>query len=96
MCFCRDLVDLVVDHLDLYRRACDDIGPQVLGAMSTAEREESLKHTLGALGELHPACLSAEYEYKVPMPPLYAFTTASKVSSFITQNCLGKTAGADA
>ena len=33
--------------------------------LSAAEREERLKHALGAAGNLHPACLSVEYEYKV-------------------------------
>ncbi|KAF8405116.1 hypothetical protein HHK36_010014 [Tetracentron sinense] len=61
----RDLVDLIGDHLDLYRRNQSAIGVEVMGTLSSKERDERLKHHLMASKELHPALLSPECEYKV-------------------------------
>lgn len=61
----RDVVDLVGDHLDLFRRNQAAIGVDVMGTLSSEERDERLKHHLLVSKELHPALLSAESEYKV-------------------------------
>lgn len=61
----RDIVDLIGDHLDLFRRSQAAIGRDVMGTLSSEERDERLKHHLLASRELHPALLSAECEYKV-------------------------------
>ncbi|KAG7022432.1 Sorting nexin-16 [Cucurbita argyrosperma subsp. argyrosperma] len=61
----RDVVDLVGDHLDLFRRNQAAIGIDVMGTLSSKERDERLKHHLMASKELHPALLSPESEYKV-------------------------------
>ncbi|CAH9148270.1 unnamed protein product [Cuscuta epithymum] len=61
----RDVVDLIGDHLDLYRRNQASIGVDVMGTLSCEERDERLKHHLLASQELHPALISSECEYKV-------------------------------
>ncbi|KAL3597279.1 hypothetical protein D5086_008916 [Populus alba] len=61
----RDLVDLIGDHLDLFRRNQAAIGADVMATLSTEERDERLKHHLMASKELHPALISLESEYKV-------------------------------
>ncbi|GFY95063.1 phox domain-containing protein [Actinidia rufa] len=61
----RDVVDLVGDHLDLFRRNQAAIGMDVMGTLSLEERDERLKHHLMASKELHPALISPECEYKV-------------------------------
>ncbi|KAL3843491.1 hypothetical protein ACJIZ3_000894 [Penstemon smallii] len=61
----RDVVDLVGDHLDLFRRNQTAIGLEVMGTLSSEERDERLKHHLLASKELHPALISPECEYKV-------------------------------
>ncbi|CAL5385747.1 unnamed protein product [Camellia sinensis] len=61
----RDVVDLVGDHLDLFRRNQAAIGVDVMGTLSSEERDERLKHHLMASKELHPALISPECEYKV-------------------------------
>ncbi|XP_060961155.1 uncharacterized protein LOC133031664 isoform X1 [Cannabis sativa] len=61
----RDIVDLVGDHLDLFRRNQAAIGVDVMGTLSSEERDERLKHHLMASKELHPALVSPESEYKV-------------------------------
>lgn len=63
-CF-RDLVDLIGNHLDLFRRNQAAIGVEVMGVLSSEERDERLKHHLMASKELHPALISPESEYKV-------------------------------
>ena len=63
-CF-RDLVDLIGNHLDLFRRNQAAIGVEVMAMLSTEERDERLKHHLMASKELHPALISPESEYKV-------------------------------
>lgn len=62
---CRDIVDLIGDHLDLYRRNQAVIGADVMGTLSSEERDERLKHHLMASKELYPALISPECEYKV-------------------------------
>jgi sorting nexin-13 len=63
-CF-RDMVDLIGDHLDLFRRNQAAIGVEVMATLSSEERDERLKHHLKDSKELHPALLSPESEYKV-------------------------------
>ncbi|KAJ7946009.1 Phox-associated domain,Sorting nexin [Quillaja saponaria] len=60
-----DIVDLVGDHLDLFRRNQAAIGVEVMGTLSSEERDLRLKHHLMNSKELHPALLSPESEYKV-------------------------------
>ncbi|KAK6136819.1 hypothetical protein DH2020_029442 [Rehmannia glutinosa] len=61
----RDVVDLIGDHLDLFRRNQIAIGVDVMGTLSSEERDERLKHHLMTSKELHPALISPECEYKV-------------------------------
>ncbi|KAA8536156.1 hypothetical protein F0562_028634 [Nyssa sinensis] len=66
----RDIVDLIGNHLDLFRRNQASIGVDVMGTLSSEERDERLKHHLMASKELHPAlisseCSSAAYEWSV-------------------------------
>lgn len=61
----RDVVDLIGNHLDLFRRNQAAIGVDVMGTLSCDERDERLKHHLIASKELHPALISPECEYKV-------------------------------
>ncbi|KAL3651787.1 hypothetical protein CASFOL_004789 [Castilleja foliolosa] len=60
-----DIVDLIGDHIDLFRRNQAAIGRDVMGTLSSEERDERLKHHLMASKELHPALISPECEYKV-------------------------------
>lgn len=64
MCI-RDIVELIGDHLDLFRRNQAAIGVDVMGKLPFEERDERLKHHLIGLKELHPALISPECEYKV-------------------------------
>ncbi|CAL1372487.1 unnamed protein product [Linum trigynum] len=61
----RDILDLIGDHLDLFRRNQAAIGVDVMRTLSTEERDERLKHHLMESKELHPALVSSESEYKV-------------------------------
>ncbi|PPR98946.1 hypothetical protein GOBAR_AA21722 [Gossypium barbadense] len=61
----RDIVDLIGDHLDLFRRNQAAIGVDVMVTLSSEERDERLKHHLLVSEELHPALISPESEYKV-------------------------------
>ncbi|KAG6541724.1 hypothetical protein Mapa_016887 [Marchantia paleacea] len=61
----QDIVDLVASHLELFRRTQARVGADILGILSTEERDENLKQALAATGELHPALVSAESESKV-------------------------------
>ncbi|KAK9109018.1 hypothetical protein Sjap_017078 [Stephania japonica] len=61
----RDMVELIGNHLDLFRKNQSSIGIEVMGTLSSEERDERLKHHLIASKELHPALLSPECEYKV-------------------------------
>lgn len=65
MLFFRDVVDLIGDHLDLFRRNQAVIGVDVMRTLSSEERDERLKYHLTASKELHPALISPESEYKV-------------------------------
>lgn len=59
------MVNLIGEHLDLFRRKQDTVGADVMGTLSSEERDERLKHHLLASKELHPALISPESEYKV-------------------------------
>ncbi|KAJ1398393.1 Sorting nexin, C-terminal [Sesbania bispinosa] len=61
----RDLVDLIGDHLDLFRRNQAAIGVDVMKTLSSEERDDRLKFHLLNSKELHPALISPESEYKV-------------------------------
>ncbi|CAJ1939355.1 unnamed protein product [Sphenostylis stenocarpa] len=61
----RDLVDLVGDHLELFRRNQAAIGVDVMKTLSSEERDDRLKFHLLNSKELHPALISPESEYKV-------------------------------
>ncbi|XP_010255077.1 PREDICTED: uncharacterized protein LOC104595846 isoform X2 [Nelumbo nucifera] len=61
----RDMVDLIGDHLDLYRKNQSAIGADVMATLSCEEKDERLKHYLMASKNLHPALISPECEYKV-------------------------------
>jgi sorting nexin-13 len=41
------------------------IGPDIIGSLSTEERDEKLKHAMMSSRELHPALISPDAEYKV-------------------------------
>ncbi|KAK7407740.1 hypothetical protein VNO78_09785 [Psophocarpus tetragonolobus] len=61
----RDIVDLIGDHIDLFRRNQAAIGVGVMLTLSSEERDERLKFHLLNSKELHPALISPESEYKV-------------------------------
>lgn len=61
----RDMVDLIGNHLDLFRKGQSKIGTDIMGTLSFEERDEKLKLHLIASRELHPALISPEFEYKV-------------------------------
>ncbi|THU49820.1 hypothetical protein C4D60_Mb06t13610 [Musa balbisiana] len=61
----RDLIDLVGNQLDLYRKNQSEIGVNVMITLSSEERDEKLKRHLMASKELHPALFSPESEFKV-------------------------------
>ncbi|KAL0454205.1 UNVERIFIED_CONTAM: hypothetical protein Slati_0759700 [Sesamum latifolium] len=56
----RDVVDLIGDHFELFRRNHIAIGTDVMGTLSSEERDERLKQHLLASEELHPALISPE------------------------------------
>ncbi|XP_076935460.1 uncharacterized protein LOC143602127 [Bidens hawaiensis] len=60
----RDVVDLIGDHLEVFRKNQAAIGREVMVTLSSEERDERLKHHLMASKELHPALISSESEYK--------------------------------
>lgn len=60
----RDMIELIGNHLDLFRRNQSIIGVEVMKTLSSEERDERLKHHLLASRELHPALISSECEYK--------------------------------
>ncbi|RRT81861.1 hypothetical protein B296_00010419 [Ensete ventricosum] len=62
-----DLVDLIGNQLDLYRKNQSEIGVNVMKTLSSEERDERLKRHLMASKELHPALFSPESEYKCPL-----------------------------
>ncbi|XP_010467336.1 PREDICTED: uncharacterized protein LOC104747406 isoform X1 [Camelina sativa] len=61
----RDIVDLIGDHLESFRRNQAAIGTDVMKTLSSEQRDERLKFHLMASGELYPAVVSPESEYKV-------------------------------
>ncbi|CAL0308404.1 unnamed protein product [Lupinus luteus] len=61
----RDIVDLIGDHIELFRRNQAAIGVDVMLTLSSDERDERLKFHLLNSKELHPALISPESEYKV-------------------------------
>ncbi|KAL4555725.1 hypothetical protein LXL04_038353 [Taraxacum kok-saghyz] len=72
----RDVVDLVGDHIELFRKNQASIGREVMVTLSSEERDERLKHHLMASKELHPALISPESEYKYLKRIMGALLTA--------------------
>lgn len=62
---CRDIVDLIGDHIDLFRRNQAAIGVDVMLTLSSEERDGRLKFCLLNSKELHLALMSPKSEYKV-------------------------------
>ncbi|CAK9223803.1 unnamed protein product [Sphagnum troendelagicum] len=62
---CRDMVDIVGSHLELFRRIKTKVGVDVMASLSVEERDEKLKEAMLVSRELHPALISHESEYKV-------------------------------
>jgi sorting nexin-13 len=62
---CRDMVDLVGSHLELFRQIKTKVGVDVMASLSVEERDEKLKEAMLVSRELHPALISHESEYKV-------------------------------
>ncbi|WOG82368.1 hypothetical protein DCAR_0101532 [Daucus carota subsp. sativus] len=60
----RDVVDLVGDHIDLFRKNQTAIGIDIMQTLSSEERDERLKQQLRASKDLHPALKSPDCEYK--------------------------------
>lgn len=61
----RDMVDLIGNHIELYKKNEAYIGVDVMAILSSEERDERLKYYLAASKELHPALVSPEAECKV-------------------------------
>ncbi|KZV41143.1 hypothetical protein F511_10277 [Dorcoceras hygrometricum] len=61
----RDVVDMIGDHIELFRRNQAAIGVDTMRTFSFEERDLKLRHHLMASKELHPALISPECEYKV-------------------------------
>ncbi|RZC03215.1 hypothetical protein D0Y65_018045 [Glycine soja] len=61
----RDIVDLIGDHIDLFRRNQAAIGVDVMLTLSSEERDGRLKFCLLNSKELHLALMSPKSEYKV-------------------------------
>ncbi|CAN6459994.1 unnamed protein product [Victoria cruziana] len=61
----RDMVKLIGNHLDLYRRNQSAIGVGLMATLSSDARDEKLRRHLFDSKELHPALISPECEYKV-------------------------------
>lgn len=63
---CRDIVDLMGDHLESFRRNQAAIGiTDVMKTLSSEDIDKKLKGHLMNSKELYPALVSAESEYKV-------------------------------
>lgn len=61
----RDTIQLVCEHIELYRIIQTHIGEAMLSSLSNDERDAKLKLTLAEDNKLHPALFSAEAEHKV-------------------------------
>ncbi|KAJ0823962.1 putative Phox-associated domain, PX domain superfamily [Helianthus annuus] len=72
----RDVVDLLGEHLEVFRKNQAAIGREVMVTLSSDERDERLKHHLMASKELHPALISSESEYKFLKRIIGALLTA--------------------
>ncbi|XP_024533472.1 uncharacterized protein LOC9636552 [Selaginella moellendorffii] len=61
----RDIVDVIANHLEVYRELQASIGADYLGTLSTEERDEKIKKSLASAKKLHPAVSSVEMEIQV-------------------------------
>lgn len=71
---CRDVSDVLIEQLDLYRDTREGIqaglGGRVFADMSMAARDRALKQEMKAENNLHPALCTPDGHYKVPaLPP---------------------------
>ncbi|KAL5975898.1 hypothetical protein ACLOJK_020226 [Asimina triloba] len=63
--WCRDIVSLICNHLELYRACQAKIGKNESSSMPLGHHDEQLKLVLASENKLHPALFSAEAEHKV-------------------------------
>ncbi|KAJ6826694.1 uncharacterized protein M6B38_371730 [Iris pallida] len=61
----RDIINLVCNHLELYRISQSKIQKHELGKLSIDNQDTQLRLVLAADNKLHPALFSAEAEHKV-------------------------------
>ncbi|CAL9774850.1 unnamed protein product [Musa acuminata subsp. burmannicoides] len=61
----RDIVNLICNHLELYRYSQAKIGKQEIMKLPTDRRDIQIKIILAAENKLHPALFSGEAEHKV-------------------------------
>ncbi|CAM6107993.1 unnamed protein product [Calypogeia fissa] len=61
----QDIVDLLSSQLELFRRTQARVGADILGILSAEERDDKMKQAMAAAGELHPALVSTDSEYRV-------------------------------
>jgi sorting nexin-13 len=76
----RDLVDLVGDHLELFRRNQAAIGVDVMKTLSSEERDDRLKFHLLNSKELHPALISPE-SYSTANECTFSYSTKTTRST---------------
>ncbi|XP_058113709.1 uncharacterized protein LOC131256706 isoform X3 [Magnolia sinica] len=61
----RDIINLICNHLELYRVCQAKIGKHETGKMPIGHQDTQLKLVLASENKLHPALFSAEAEHKV-------------------------------
>jgi hypothetical protein len=67
---CRDIINLICEHLELYRACQSQIGKEHFFNLLPDQRDSQLKSALESEKKLHPALFSAASEHKVG-PSLY-------------------------
>lgn len=63
--WCRDLINLVCIHLELFRANQAKIEKKHSGLLTIEHRDMELRRILANENKLHPALFSAEAEHKV-------------------------------
>lgn len=61
----RDVINLICNHLELYRLSQAKTGKQALGVLPFRDRDIQFRMVLAAENKLHPALFSDESEHKV-------------------------------
>ncbi|MCD9560439.1 hypothetical protein HAX54_019121 [Datura stramonium] len=84
----RDVVDLVGDHLDLFRRNQTAIGVDVMGTLSSEERDERLKHHLLVLQRLIGGILAVVLRPREAQSPLVRCIARELLTSLVVQPLL--------